>query len=52
MHMIGITSHDDGLTAQLIAYPTQVAVQLLLIGWIDQLLAVFGAEYDVEVVFD
>lgn len=52
MHMIGIPSHDDGLTVQLIASPTQVAVQLLLIRRVDQLLAVFGAEYDVEVVFD
>lgn len=50
MYMIGISSYDDGLAAQLIASPTQIAVQLLLIGREDQLLAVFGAEYDVDVV--
>lgn len=50
MHMIGMPSHDDGLTAQLIAYPPQIAVQLLLIRRVDQLLAVFGAEYDMDVV--
>lgn len=52
MHMIGIPAHDDGLAAQLIASPTQVTVQLLLIRRVDQVLAVFGAEHDVDVVFD
>ena len=52
MHMIGIPSYDDGLAAQLIASPTQIVVQFLLIGRVDQLLAVFGAEHDVDVVFD
>ena len=52
MHMIGIPSHDDGLAAQLIASPTQIVVQFLLIRRVDQLLAVFGAEHDVDVVFD
>lgn len=50
MHMIGMPSYDYGLTAQLIAYPPQVTVQFLLIRRVDQLLAVFGAEHDVDVV--
>lgn len=50
MYMVAIPAYDDGLAAQLIASSTQVVVQLLLIGREDQLLAVLGAEYDVDVV--
>jgi hypothetical protein len=52
MYMIGIPAYDDGLATQLIASSTQVVVQLLLIGRVDQVLAVLGTEHDVDVVLD
>ena len=50
--MVGVAADDDGLAAQLVADAPQVAVKLLLIGWVDQVLAVLRAEDDVDVVFD
>ena len=50
--VVGVAANDDGLAAQLVADAPQVAVQLLLIGRVDQVLAVLRAEDDVDVVFD
>lgn len=52
MDVIRIASHSDHLAAQLVAYATKVVVQLWLHRWLDEGLAMLGAEHQMEVVFD
>ena len=52
MNMVGVTANFDHMTVVFIADTTQVAVQFGFNWLMNQRLTVFGAKYDVHIVFN
>lgn len=51
MDVVGVAAYFYDLTAELVADATKVAVQFGFDGRVYQWLSVFGAKYDMNVVF-
>lgn len=49
--MIGIAAYFYYCTTEFVADATEISVQFRLYGRVYQRLSIFGAEYDVDVVF-
>ena len=51
MDMVGVTAYLNDMTVEFVANATEVTVQFCFHGWVYQRLTVFGAEYDMYIVF-
>ena len=51
MNMVGVAANFYYLTVEFVANATEVAMQFCFYGWVYQWLTVFGAEYDMDIVF-
>jgi hypothetical protein len=52
MNMVGIAAHFYDLTIEVVADTAEIAVQFCLNGRVYQRFPIFGAEYEVYIVFD
>ena len=50
--MVAVTAYFNYLTVELVANATEVAMEFCFHGWMYQRLTVFGAEYDMHIVFN
>ena len=51
MNMVGVTANFYYLTVEFVTNASEVTVQFCFNWWVYQRLTVFGAEYDVDIVF-
>jgi len=52
MNMVVVTAYFNYLTVEFVTNATEVAMQFCFHGWMYQRLTVFGAEYDMDIVFN
>jgi hypothetical protein len=51
MNVISESSNFDNMTAEFVAYTSEVTMQFSFDWWMYQRLTIFRAEYDVHIIF-